>query len=164
MTGLETIVLGAALASSAVSALGALSAGKAQEQQAEAEAKEIEAQSQLAARERRKEGALLESRQRAIAASQGGGADPSVLRLFGETAAETERAAATEIAAGKGAAAGTRYRGQVAKKQSKVSALGSILGGIGSAAGSPSAKSAFERFGGSAGGSVPTSSTYRYGS
>lgn len=164
MTGLEAIALGSALASTVVSTAGALSAGKAQQQQAEAEAREIEAQSQRRALERRKEGALLESRQRAIAAAQGGAADPSVVRLFGETAAETERAAATELAAGRGAAQGSRYRGQVARKQGKASAFGSLLGGIGEIAGSASAKSAFERFGGSGGGgSAAPSSPYRYG-
>lgn len=167
MTGLEAIALGSALASTVVSTAGALSAGKAQQQQAEAEAREIEAQSQRRALERRKEGALLESRQRAIAAAQGGAADPSVVRLFGETAAETERAAATELAAGRGAAQGTRYRGQIARQQGKVDAFGSLLGGIGEIAGSKAAKSAYDRFkgagGGGGGGSAAPSSPYRYG-
>ena len=162
MSGLEIAAIAATVASTAVAAQTARNQGKSAQAQLDAEAKEIESQAQRAALERRKEGALLESRQRAVAAAQGGASDPSIIRLFGETAAETEKAAATELTAGRAGAQGARYRGQVARAQGSASATGSLLSGAGSLASSKAVKSAFDRFGGS-GGDSSNQNSYRYG-
>ncbi len=147
-SGLSTALTAASLGLSALGAVSqassARAAGTQQQTQLDAEAKEAVAVSQREALARRREGALLASRQRAIAAAQGGAADPSVLNLIGQTAAETERAAQSELVRGTTQATGLRYRGQVARQQSKAQARGAILGGFGSVLGG--AASAYDRF------------------
>lgn len=146
---------------SVIGAVGAAQQGKAAQAQAEAEAKQADALAQQEAENRRKEGALLQSRQRAVAAAQGGSADASVLALLGDTAAETERAALTDIYRGRTAAEGARYRGQVARQQGRIGAFGSVLSGVGGAIGS--AASAFDRFGEAAQPAPTATNRFRYG-
>lgn len=138
----------------------ARAAGRQAQQQAEAEAKQAQAISQREALDRRQEGALLESRQRALAAAQGGSTDPSILNLIGQTAADTERAVQTSLYQGTAQAQGARYRGQVAQAQSRFDATGAILGGIGGGVGA--ASSAYSRFGEKPD-TRTTSGNYRYG-
>ena len=120
--------------------------------QLEQQANEARALAQREAIRRRREGELLLSRQIAVAAAQGGAADPSVLTLYGDTFEETELAAGTEIYKGETRARGLiesanirRYEGeqaiiagniqaQAARTAGRYQSIGSILGGIGGAA------------------------------
>ena len=120
--------------------------------QLEQQANEARALAQQEAVRRRREGELLLSRQVAVAAAQGGAADPSVLTLYGDTFEETELAAGTEIYKGETRARGLiesanirRYEGeqaviagniqaQAAQTAGRYQSIGSILSGIGGAA------------------------------
>lgn len=121
--------------------------------QRERQANDARAIAQREAIKRRREGEILMSRQLAVAASQGGATDPSVLNLYGDTFEETELAAGTEIYKGESRARGfieaanvRRYEGEQAliagrmrasalRTQGRYQAIGAIIGGIGGAAG-----------------------------
>ena len=164
-TGLSTALtaaqIGLGIAGTAAQASAAREQGRQAQAQAEAEATAAEAAAQYEARKRTREGALLASRQRAIAAAQGGGADQSVLRLLGETEAETARAEAETLYQGRTQAAGARYRGQVARAQGQTTARGTILGGIGSTLGT--AATAYDRFNQKQPTAATGSGNFRYG-
>lgn len=90
-----TVVSAAGTAFGAVSAAGA---ARAEAQSMNIKAKQERAAGERAANERRREAMLVQSRQRAVAAASGGGAaDPSVLRLMSGVAGQGELNAQTEM-------------------------------------------------------------------
>ena len=121
------------------------------------QAKEARATAQRGALETRRQGRLLQSTLQARAAAGGGGAtDPGVLNLAGDIAGRSEYQAllemaqgenrargledvatgarmtgAAELAKAQGAAAGLRYQDEAQKRAAKLSAIGTIVGGIG---------------------------------
>ena len=87
-----------------------------------------------AASEKRQEGALVNSRQQALAAISGGGAGsdaPTILKLMGDTAGQAEYNAMTELYGGE-----SRRRGLLdAAKAKKLEGKASLLGAYGTAFG-----------------------------
>lgn len=166
MTGLEMLAIGATLAGSAVSAAGTIAAGKAAQQSADYEAAQldIKAKEEQAAAQRdaqqykeRKELALS-SLQARSAASGFTATDPTTLALADEI--ERYGTMQEQIAqyGGKSRrrgledqATGRRIEGKAARKGAQYSAIGTILGGIGSATGRMP------------GGSPSGGGSYRYG-
>lgn len=145
MSGLETIGLIAGLAGTAVSAVGAIQQGKAQQAAFNAEAaaqerrgKEEQAAAQREAIRRRTAAQQVLSRQQAVAAASGGGAtDKTVLDIMGGTAAEGKFQADTAIYEGDASAAGrrdsaaiARMQGQQARTAGFINAGSTILSGI----------------------------------
>lgn len=118
-----------------VGGLGAIRAGQRARVDAESAAKIAEAEAQQEAKQRRREGALLASRQKALAAAQGATTDTSILNVFADTEAETERAVQSALYSGVTQAAGARLQGRRAGQQGLVSGVSSVLGGVGQAAG-----------------------------
>lgn len=99
-----TLATVAQVGGTALSMVGALKSGadqkasmnyqaKVQEQQAD----EATAAGQRSAAAQYRQGQLLQSRQQAVAAATGGGADQSVLNIMGMTSMETQLAAQTEM-------------------------------------------------------------------
>lgn len=154
---------GAQLAGSAVSAMGTIAGGnaakaaglagqQAQEfkaKQEEQAAQESRAVSQRAALDKRRQGDLaLSTLQARAAASGGGAADPGVLTLAGDIAGRGEYEALFDMYKGENRARGLidqaagsrltgealRAEGEAKKRASRFSALGTIIGGVGSAA------------------------------
>jgi hypothetical protein len=132
--------------------MGSLQAGKAQQaalnfeaKQREAKAAEERAASQRTAIDKRHEGELVMSRQKALAAASGGGVvNPNILDLYGETAERAEYNAASEIYGGESRARGqidqaaaARMKGKAAMKGSIFEAAGTGFSGLGKAFGSP---------------------------
>jgi len=137
----------ASLASTAIGVAGAIQQGRAAEAAAEYEAqsREVRAKEEVAAAqrqsyERREQAKRLGKRQRAVAASSGGGAQsPSVLQIYQETAERGEYLAASDLYGGKSRARGQRdaaqaalMKGDAAKKGSFLEAAGVAASGIGS--------------------------------
>lgn len=99
-----TLATVAQIGGTALSMVGALKSGADQKaslnyqaQVREQQADESMAAGQRSAEAQYRQGRLLQSRQQAIAAATGGGADQSVLNMMGMTAMETQLAAQTEI-------------------------------------------------------------------
>jgi hypothetical protein len=137
MSGLEAIA-------GILSAVGTISAGKAEQnnqnylaKQEEAKAKEEMASSQREAQQNRTEGDLAMSRQQALAASSGGGAGaeaPTIVKLMSDTAGQGTLNANTTLYGGMERAAGLRDSAKGRRAAGKASFLGSVLGGFGQAA------------------------------
>jgi hypothetical protein len=144
-TTLQNIGLGLSAGGSVLGGVGAIRAGQQAKAEADAAANVALAESQREAEQRRKEGALLASRQRALAAAQGASTDASILNIFADTEAETERAVQSALYGGQTQAAGLRTQGQRAAQQARITGGANIIGGLGSAAGQYA--SARERFG-----------------
>lgn len=147
MSGLEVALLAA---STAVSAVGAVSQGIAQKRSADAQAasmkmqaKERERQageeraaSQREAAARAKEARLVLSRQQAVAAATGGGAtDSSVLKLMGDTAAEGAYQVGSAVYEGEsrgrvldGQADIDRYEAGIARMQGRQAMMAGFIG------------------------------------
>lgn len=151
-------------AGTAVSAAGTLAAGRAAQDagmrgqqaayfeaaQQEQQAQESRAAAQRGALEKRREGRLLLSKLQARAAASGGGADdPTVLDLGGDIAQRSEYDALFEMYRGENRARGLedqamgsrmtgdarRAEGEAKKRAAKLSAIGTIIGGASSMAG-----------------------------
>lgn len=95
MTGIETaLMIGGTLLSAGTSIIGGMSANqqaKAQARQVEEQARQERAAALREAGRKRKEGEYIQSQQLAAAAAGGGGVnDPTVLNIMGDTAGETE--------------------------------------------------------------------------
>lgn len=150
MAALPALAAVATLASAGLSAMGAIQQGKAQQaalnfeaEQHKRQAAEERAASQREAIEKRHEGALAMSRQLAIAGASGAGVvNPSILDIYGETAQKGEYNAQTALYGGESRARGqldeaaaARFKGKAARTASYYDAAGSILSGIGTAAG-----------------------------
>ena len=153
MSGLPLIAGVAAVATlvgSGITAYGQHQEGVAEQQSAYAEAHSYEAlgRQQFAAAQRdaleaKRQGALVESRQRAVAAASGGGVDtPTIVDLLTETGALTDYSAQSAMYAG--ASTQSRYNiiaqekrasGDYSLMGSNLAAIGTLAGGIGTVAG-----------------------------
>jgi len=140
MAGIGTIMTIASTAMGAVGTLAEMSSKaaqhKIQQQQLERQATEARAIGTQKAAERKREANLLFSNQIARAAASGGASDPSVVKLFGDTAAEGERNVQTELALAENTAQNYDYAAQAeaysaksAKTAGLVGFASSILGG-----------------------------------
>jgi hypothetical protein len=132
---------------SAVSALGTLGAGKSAKQAADFTAAqkrmagdEALASGQRSMLERKRETDMLQSTLQARAAASGGGGDTGVLDLAGDIAQRGSYLALTELYKGQNkkrglydAAAGDQFSGDAALRGAQLGALGTLLGGAGSA-------------------------------
>lgn len=139
---------GASTAATALSALGAgigligsiqqgAAANRAAKQEAaqmEAKGKEERAAAQREAMVKQREGALVESRQRALAAASGGGTtDPTVVNLMLKTAGDAAYNAATVNYGGEQRQGGLVQAASNRRKEGRASLLGSVIGGFGTA-------------------------------
>lgn len=120
---------GVSVAGTIAGGVQAANAADYQEKVAEQNEDEAHAASQREAEARRRQGRLIQSRQRAAIAAGGGSiAEPSVLDVMGDTAQAVDLAADTDIYRGENAARGYRDAANVARYQ-KGQALGaSYLG------------------------------------
>lgn len=154
---------GAQLAGAGVSAMGTIAGGNAAKdagirgqqsmefkaKQEEQAAQESRAVAQRSALDKRRQGALALSTLQARAAASGGGADdPGVLTLAGDIAGRGEYEALNDMFKGENRSRGLmdqavgsrmtgdalRAEGEAKKRASKMAAVGTIIGGIGSAA------------------------------
>lgn len=161
---MAVVSAGATMAGAGVSAMGTIAGGNAaadagirgqaaqefKAKQEEQAAQESRAVSQRSALDKRHQATLLQSTIQARAAASGGGADdPGVLTLAGDVAGRGEYEALFDMYKGENRArglidqaAGSRMtgdalfaEGQAKKSASKMAALGTIIGGVGSAAG-----------------------------
>ncbi|RWL14888.1 MAG: hypothetical protein EOR57_31575 [Mesorhizobium sp.] len=106
-------------------------------QQLEMKAKEETAAAQREALDKRREGAIINSRAQALAAASGAGAGtdaPTIVKLMGKTAGEAEYNAGTSMYGGLSRAAGLRDSAKGRRASGKASLLGSVFSGFGSAA------------------------------
>ena len=128
-----------------MSALGSVAGGIAASNQAEFEAKQLEqkskeerAASQRDALEARKQSAMVQSRQQAVAASSGGGAGsdaPTIMKLMADTAGRGEYQAQSALYGGEQRARGLMDEAKGRRMSGRASLLGGVLGGFGQAAG-----------------------------
>lgn len=102
------------------------------------------ASGQRAAQDRHRQGELIKSRQRAVAAASGGGSDQSVINMMGLTEFETKLAADTEIFNAEQQARGFEDQAEVARVNARRSGINGTLNALGTAAGG--AASMFGRF------------------
>jgi hypothetical protein len=130
---------------SVVSGVGTIAAGVAQNNAAKFEAAQMDqkAKEEVAAAQRdaiqkRREGAILNSRAQALAAASGGGAGtdaPTIVKLMGQTAGEADYNAQTAMYGGYSRAAGLRDSARARRASGRASLLGSVIGGFGDMAG-----------------------------
>ncbi len=147
---LGVVGAGVQLAGSAVAARGQREAGRAAEEDAMFEAKQLEAQgkeefaaSQREALERRREGRLANSRAQAIAAGSGAGAGtdaPTILKIMGGITRRAEYGAQAAMFGGENRRSGlyaqagaTRRTGRAQRRGAELSAMGTMFSGISSA-------------------------------
>lgn len=168
MTGIETVAAIATVVGSAATAAGTIAAGNAGEEQGEYEAAQLDIKAkeeQAAAQQEAQQ--LRERKERALssltarsAASGFSATDPTALALsdeierYGTLQEQLAQYGGKSRRAGLEAqATGSRISGKAAKKGSRLSAAGTILGGV----------SSLGKYGGplSSSGSAPAS--YRYG-
>jgi hypothetical protein len=150
MAALPAIAMVATIAASGLQAMGQLQQGRASQAALNYEAgmrdkkaAEERAASQREAIEKRQEAGLAMSRQKALAASSGAGVvNPSILDIYSDTAGEGEYNAQVSLYGGESRARGeldqaalARAKGKAARKGSILEAGGTMLGGIGKAAG-----------------------------
>lgn len=145
-------------------------AGRAAQQAAEFQAKQMEqragqerAASQRAAEEQKRRAQLVSSRAQALAAASGAGAlDPTVVDMLGDLEGEGQYRALTALYAGEERATGletgaaaARYEGEIAKRRgdaarrgSLIKAGGTLLSGASKFFGDEGIATMFDRFGG----------------
>lgn len=117
--------------------LGGVAANNAAQQEAmqlEAKGKEELAASQRDADQKRREGALISSRQQALAAASGAGAGsdaPTIVKLMTDTAGQAEYNAQVDLYGGKSRKEGLYNAAANRRREGKASLLGSVLGGFG---------------------------------
>ncbi len=155
----------ASILGTVVSAAGTIAAGKAQQQQAEFEAKQLERkgkEEQVAAQDdaqaKRREAMLLQSRVQAVGASSGFSAtDPTTLNIIkgieqygGYQAGNLQYAGNRDRQGRELQASARRFEGQAARQAAGYSAAATLIGGIGG----------LSKF---AGGFSGGGSSYRYG-
>ncbi|RUV65844.1 hypothetical protein EOA64_00430 [Mesorhizobium sp. M1A.F.Ca.IN.022.02.1.1] len=138
---------------SVVSGVGTIASGVAEKRAADFEAAQMEqkakeetAASQRDAMQKRREGAILNSRAQALAAASGAGAGtdaPTIVKLMGQTAGEADYNAQTAMYGGYSRAAGLRDSAKARKASGNASLLGSVIGGFGSMAGGLSKSGVF---------------------
>lgn len=134
MSGLELI-------GGLIGAAGTLASGAAANAQAKSEALAMEAQgkeelaaSQREAEEKKREGRIVMSRQQALAANSGGGADdPTILKLMTRTASESDYNARTALYGGEQRKRGLFDSAANRRTSGKASFLGSVFAAGGQA-------------------------------
>lgn len=141
---MDTVVSGANIAGTFLSAAGTLEGGEAQQKAATYQAAQMrrnalqeQAAGIQAANEEARKTELMQSRILAVAGASGAGTlDPTVLNLIGQTAAEGKLASMTRIYNSEVAAQGmreqaaaTEYEGALAKRASKYKAYSTMLSG-----------------------------------
>jgi hypothetical protein len=132
MAGLAAI---AGIVGTGLQVMGSLQAGKSQQaalnfeaKQREAKAAEERAASQRTAIDKRHEGDLVMSRQKALAAAGGAGVvNPNILDLYGETSERAEYNAASEVYGGESRARGQVDQAAAARAKGKAAVKGSIF-------------------------------------
>lgn len=141
MSGFELI--GAALSGlgTVAGAAGTIAAGKAEQQSAEYEAQQMkikaaeeQAAAQRDAQSKRREGALVQSRQQALAAASGAGAGfdaPTIVKLMMDTAGEAEYNAQTAMYGGTSRSTGLMDAARARRASGNASYLGSQIGAFG---------------------------------
>jgi len=141
----KALATGLSVVSSFASASASKNEGERQAQIAEQQEDIATASGQRRAAEQYRRARLIQSRQKAIAAASGGGADVSVINLMGEVDREADLNARTEVfnAATQANAAGERADAARASGRNQFTA--GVLGGIG--AGISGASSMYENFG-----------------
>lgn len=149
--GLAILGTVASLAGTAMSVMGGIQAGNAAEQEAKFEAAQLQrkadeerAAAQREAADKQKEGMLAQSRQQALAAASGGGAgidSPTIVKLMGDTAGQTEFNREGAMYVGENRARGYMDQaaarlasGKSAKRGSLIGAFGTAFSGLGNAA------------------------------
>lgn len=140
MSGLELI----SLLGTAISGVGTIAGGAAAKRNADFEAaqldmkaKEETAAAQREAEEKRREGIIVNSRAQAVAAASGGGAGfdaPTIVKLMGKTAGESEYNAQSVMYGGKSRAAGLRDSAKGRRAEGKAALTGSVFSAFGSGA------------------------------
>lgn len=135
MAALPFIAAGASLLGGVVSGLSENAAAQSEAKQLEAKGKEEYAAAQREAIAKTKEGDLASSRLQALAAASGGGADtPTVVNLMSGILSDAKYNAATVRYGGEQRRAGLFDAASNRRKSGQASLLGSVLGGLGSAA------------------------------
>lgn len=124
-----------------ISGFGTIASGVAANNAAKQDALNLEAkgQEELAASQRdadvkRREGALFNSRQQALAAASGAGAGadaPTIVKLMTDTAGQAEYNAQVDLYGGKSRKQGLYDAAANRRREGKASLLGSVLGGFG---------------------------------
>lgn len=166
MSGFEIIAGLASAAGTAMSVMGSLQQGKDAQEKANYEAKvqEMQADEAVGASQRdavaqHRQGLQMLSAQRAAFAASGGGGDPSVIDVMGDTAAEINLAKETELFKGEqqsrgynDAAAVSRVDGERARRNGVMGAIGAGLSGF---------SSMYSRFGQQASATTPYSGSTR---
>lgn len=146
MSGLEPIMIGLALAGTAASAAGTIISGQSQAAALEYQARQqqilaqwqadqlrVQARQELGiaaakAREERRQAAIMQSNQLAIAASSGAGAtNPTIINLMEETAAHGEYLAQGEMFTGRSRAADLRIRADTILEEARA---GGVVAGM----------------------------------
>jgi len=125
--------------SAAIGAIGTIAQGVAANNQAqfEAEQQKMQGKEELAAAQRqadqqRKEAALVQSRQQALAASSGAGAsDPTIIKLMTDTAGQGELNAQGTLYGGEQRKRGLFDQASATRLSGQASLFGSFLGGAG---------------------------------
>ncbi|MCO5159621.1 MAG: hypothetical protein M9939_00675 [Mesorhizobium sp.] len=125
-----------------ISGVGTIASGIAANNAAQQEAMQLEekgkeelAASQRDADQKRREGALINSRQQAVAAASGAGAGmdaPTIVKLMTDTAGQAEYNAQVDLYGGKSRKEGLFNAAANRRREGKASLLGSVLGGFGS--------------------------------
>jgi hypothetical protein len=129
------------LVSTALSAVGTVAGGVAAKNQADFQAEQQEmagkeefAASQREANEKRKEATYVQSRQQALAAASGGGAaDPTIVRLMTQTAQQGEMNAQTARYVGENRQRGLMDAAKASRMSGEASLFGSFFGATGDA-------------------------------
>ena len=152
MSGLEIIGAVSALAGTAMSIYGTITAGNEQAAQMEYQAKvadqkaaEARAASQRDALAKNREGQIIQSQMRAAAAAQGGLSDPSVIDAFGDVESEISLARQQDIYAGEQQGRGYQDAADMARLNAKNAVSAARIGAAGQLF--QGATSMFDRFG-----------------
>lgn len=120
------------------SGVAAKNAADFEAQQMEMKAQEERAAAQREAQAKKREGALVMSRQQALAAASGAGAGtdaPTIVRLMTDTAREAEFGANSVLYGGESRARGLIDTAKGRRMSGRASLLGSTIGGFGQAIG-----------------------------
>lgn len=147
-----TLATVATVAGAGLRAIGALRQGREmsaqqtyQAQQADQAEDAARAQGQRAAANQYRQGRIIASQQQAIAAGVGGGSDASVLDIMGDTDAEVDLAARTEMFNAEQQARGYADQATTSRANARSARMSGTLGFIG--AGVQGVSAMYDRFG-----------------
>lgn len=137
MSGLELIGGLIAAGGSLMQGAAAKRAADAEAVQLEARGKEDFAASQQEAQQKRREGALINSRQQALAAASGAGADaPTIVKLMTDTAGQAEYNAQTSMFGGTQRKKGMFDSANARRAEGNAALVGSVFDAAGKTASS----------------------------